>query len=90
MLTFGSLGGHSAASSTCRTIQHDPRELPPAGPIARTPLLLMVRNALPARTLAEFSELARIARMACPVAKSELAPPTTPPARCSATSPGCG
>lgn len=58
-LTVGSLGSHSAAPSIYRGIQYDPRELQPIGLIAGTPLYFTVRNALPARTFAEFAALAR-------------------------------
>ena len=58
-LTVGSLGSHSAAPSIYRGIQYDPRELQPIGLIAGTPLYFAVRNALPARTFAEFAALAR-------------------------------
>ncbi|WP_198368457.1 Bug family tripartite tricarboxylate transporter substrate binding protein [Roseomonas rosulenta] len=58
-LTVGSLGSHSAAPSIYRAIAYDPRDRQPIGLIAGTPLVFVVRNGHPARTLQEFLAMAR-------------------------------
>jgi tripartite-type tricarboxylate transporter receptor subunit TctC len=59
-LVVGNLGTHGAAPSSTPNLPYDPvADFEPVGMIAATPILLVVRNTLPAASLAEFAALLR-------------------------------
>ncbi len=59
-LVVGNLGTHGAAPSSTPNLPYDPvADFEPVGMIAATPILLVVRNTLPAANLTEFAALLR-------------------------------